>query len=264
MAVSLLGFCWDVSSSHARGAAMAPQVIRSLLRSGASNPYSFRGVDTEGVIEREVFPALSDEAEVCRGQITNAVKAELADGFVPLSLGGDHSITLPILRAIREAQGAVNVLQVDAHPDLYEDLDGDRYSHACPFARALEEGCIGTLVQVGIRSATPEQIEKAKEHDVLVLGPEGVEAVPDEFLATPLYMSIDLDGLDPAFAPGVSHPEPGGLSSRELLRLIGRIQGPLVGADIVELNPERDQGLLTAGLAVRLLKELAAKSTETR
>jgi len=263
MAASLLGFCWDASSSHARGAAMGPHVITSLLRSGASNSYSFRGVDTDEVIDREVFPILSDDAESCRQQIADAVKTELAAGLVPLCLGGDHSITLPILRAVRDEYGAVNVLHVDAHPDLYDDLDGDRYSHACPFARALEEDCIERLVQVGIRSATPEQLQMAKQYDVIVLGPERVEAVPDEFLATPLYLSIDLDGVDPAFAPGVSHPEPGGLSSRELLRLIDRIKGPLIGADIVELNPERDQGLLTAALAVRLLKELAAKSIGT-
>jgi len=230
-----------------------------LLRSYASSTFSRDLVNVHEVIEREVFPTLHEEAETARGQITDAVARELNDGRAPLSLGGDHSVTYPILRAIRDKHGPINVLHIDAHPDLYDQLDGDRYSHACPLARSLEDGCIGKLVQVGIRCATPQQFEKAKQHDVTILGPDQVADVPEAFLATPLYMTIDLDGIDPAFAPGVSHPEPGGLTSREVVSLVHRISWPLVGADIVELNPERDQGMLTAGLAVRLIKELTAK-----
>jgi arginase family enzyme len=150
------------------------------------------------------------------------------------------------------------VLHIDAHTDLYDALNGDRYSHACPFARAIEDGAIATLVQVGIRSARPQERAFAAKHGVIQLGADEIDAIPWARLRAPLYVSIDLDGFDPAFAPGVSHPEPGGLSSRDVLAILKRLPSAPVGADIVELNPERDINLLTAHLAVRLVKELAA------
>jgi arginase len=156
----------------------------------------------------------------------------------------------------------VNVLHIDAHPDMYEEFDGDRYSHACPFARALEDGCIKNLVQLGIRSSNPQLREFGRRYDVTMLGADEADKVPYERLSSPLYISIDLDGLDPAFAPGVTHQEPGGLTTREVIGVIARCEGAVVGADVVELNPERDLNLLTANLAVRLVKELAGKMTE--
>ncbi len=257
--VLLLGFCWDASSSHARGAALAPRVILAQLRNQASNPFSYSGIRYDKAIAEEHIFDLGEEGEACRRRIEESVSDVLTRGGVPLSLGGDHSITLPILRALKKKHGAMNVLHIDAHPDLHDEFNGDRYSHACPFARALEEGCIDRLVQVGVRSITPEQSETAQRYGVIMLGADSLDDAPDDLLAGPLYLTIDLDGFDPAFAPGVSHPEPGGLSTREALGLIGRITGPLIGADIVELNPERDPSLLTAGLAARLVKELAAK-----
>ncbi|MEO7328498.1 MAG: arginase family protein [Minicystis sp.] len=123
-------------------------------------------------------------------------------------------------------------------------------------ARALDDGCIAKLVQVGIRANTPAQQQKARAHDVLMLGADEIDRIPPAFFDTPLYVTIDLDGLDPAFAPGVSHPEPGGLSTREVLALLRQIEGRLLGADVVERNPERDESQRTTGVAVRLVKEL--------
>jgi arginase family enzyme len=143
--------------------------------------------------------------------------------------------------------------------DMHEELKGDRYSHASPFARAMDDGCIAQFVQVGIRSSSLEQRARAAKFGVLSLGADKIDQIPSSFFEKPLYLTIDLNGLDPAFAPGVSHPEPGGLSTRELLALIQRIKGKILGADIVELNPERDHNLQTAGVAVRLIKEIAAK-----
>ncbi|MFQ5563298.1 MAG: agmatinase [Parvularculaceae bacterium] len=257
--VSILGLCWDASSSYARGAALAPPVILTQLRDEASNSFSTSGVDVESTIAEESLPELGDDPEICRARIETAVAGVLERELVPLSLGGDHSVTLPILRAIKKKHGSVDVVHVDAHPDLYDEFNGDRFSHACPFARALEEGCIGRLVQIGLRSISPDQRATAARHGVVMLGADEADAAPADVLDAPLYLSIDLDGFDPAFAPGVSHPEPGGLTSREGLALIERINGRLLGADIVELNPLRDPQLLTAGLAARLAKELAAK-----
>ncbi len=259
MLVSLLGFEWDASSSYARGSASGPSMIRAQLFNEASSAFSLSGVDIRQVLTVRQFPALAADAAACREQISACVAQELAAGYAPLSLGGDHSITYPILEAIKARHGPVNVLHIDAHPDMYDEFDGDRYSHASPFARALEGGCINNLVQVGIRSSNPQLREFGQRHDVTMLGAEQVGDVPYDRLQGPLYISIDLDGLDPAFAPGVTHQEPGGLTTREVIAMIARCPGQVIGADVVELNTERDINLLTANVAARLVKELAAK-----
>ena len=183
----------------------------------------------------------------------------IARGETPLSIGGDHSVTYPILKAVAAKYGPVSLLHIDAHGDLHEDYEGDRYSHASPFARAHEAGLIARHVAVGIRCWDPHQKAQAECFGVTILGAHEADRVPEGLFHSPLYMTIDLDGLDPAFAPGVSHPEPGGLSTLDALALIRRIKGPLIGADIVELNPERDPMLATARVAVRLVKELTAR-----
>lgn len=254
----LLGFAWDASSSHARGAALAPSLIHSLLHSPASSPYSISGIDARQCIASFHVPAMPENAAAARSLIQSTVSQCLHSKHAPLSLGGDHSISYPILLAMKEHYGRVTVLHIDAHPDLYQELDGDRYSHACPFARAIEDQCIDQLVQVGIRSATPEQRRFAADHGVIMLGADELANIPYEKLQHPLYVSIDLDGLDPAYAPGVSHPEPGGLSTREVLAVLKRLPTAPVGADIVEYNPERDQQMQTGHVAARLVKELAA------
>jgi arginase len=259
MTVALLGFGWDRSSSYAQGPAMAPRTIESLLFCDASGRYSLNGSDVSQLITAREFPDLNVDAAIARDRITDCVRSHLAQGLRPISLGGDHSVTFPILRAFQEKFGAIDVLHVDAHPDMYDAYEGDPYSHASPFARALESGCIRRLVQVGIRAADPEHARMAERYGVVMLGAESLANIPQAVFEGPLYLSIDLDGLDPAFAPGVSHPEPGGLTTREVLGLIARVSGALVGADVVELNPERDVNLQTAGVAVRLVKELAAK-----
>lgn len=258
MPIHLLGFPWDASSSHSRGPALAPRVIETMLTSPSSTDYSSSGVDVHEVIAAHDFGLLSDDGEAARAAIAIRVRHALKEGAAPLSLGGDHSVTYPILKAIAGQYGPVNVLQIDAHPDLYDEYEGDRFSHASPFARALEDQCINNLVQVGIRARSPVYADFAESHGVVMLAPDEIDAVPFEKLAAPLYVTIDLDGLDPAFAPGVSHPEPGGLSTREVLGLLKRLPAKPVGADIVELNPERDISLQTARLAASFVKELAA------
>ncbi len=258
MTITLLGFPWDASSSYARGPALAPPIIRSLLFSEASSPYSVSGVDFREVITSSDFADLPENADACRAAISARIAEVTQASAKPLSVGGDHSVTYPILRAIKAAHGPVNILHVDAHTDLYDEFGGDKYSHACPFARAIEDGCIDNLVQVGLRSVGPEQRAFGKEHDVVMLGADALDKIPYKKLVGPLYVSIDLDGLDPAFAPGVSHPEPGGLSTRDILSILSKLPASPIGADIVELNPEKDINLATAHVAARLVKELAA------
>lgn len=257
MPVTLLGFSWDASASYARGPAHGPAVIRSLIGSDASSPYALNGADIREVITAEDFAALPVTPQAARAVIEERAATALKAG-APLSLGGDHSVTYPILRAMREKYGPLNILHIDAHTDLYDEFEGDRYSHASPFARAIEDGCVKTLVQIGLRSVGPTERAFGERNGVVMLGADGLDAIPFERLTAPLYVSIDLDGLDPAFAPGVSHPEPGGLSTRDVLSILKRLPAAPVGADIVEYNPERDVGLMTAQVAARLAKELAA------
>ena len=166
-------------------------------------------------------------------------------------------MTYPILRAIGPLHPALTVLHIDAHADLYDEFEGDRYSHACPFARVMEEELVDHLVQVGIRTLTGDQAAQAARFGVEVIDMRAWADGARPSIAGPVYVSIDLDGLDPAFAPGVSHREPGGLSVRDVLTVLAAMNGPIVGADIVEYNPAQDVAGLTAHVAAKFVKELA-------
>jgi agmatinase len=259
--LAMLGVPWDAHSSFLRGAALAPPQIRATLGNGAMNMCAENGHDL-GADPRWrdlgdlAIPPGDDAAALAT--IAGAAADVLARGGQLLSLGGDHAVSFPLLRAYGKAHPGLTVLHIDAHPDLYDELDGDRLSHACPFARSLEEGLIARLVQVGIRTLNPHQRDQAARFGVEIVTMREWRPGLDLRLSGPLYLSLDLDALDPAFAPGVSHHEPGGFSTRELL---GIIQGlpPLVGADLVEFNPVRDPQGITAALAAKLVKELATK-----
>jgi arginase len=182
----------------------------------------------------------------------------LRDGYHVLSLGGDHSITFPIVRAYAKRYPRISIVHFDAHPDMYPDFQGNPYSHASPFARILESVQIAELIQVGIRTCTPKQREVADRHAVRMFSPYEVADAIAALPIGPVYVSIDLDALDPAFAPGVSHREPGGLTVREVLEVLRAIPGNVVGADVVELNPDEDFRGTTATVAAKFVKELAA------
>jgi len=250
---------WDEGSSFLRGASGAPARIREALHCGSSNLCAENGLDLSADGRWSDFGDVAPNSGAAgRAQIEQTVAKLLAQGKRVLALGGDHSVTYPIVRAYAHAFSKLNLLQFDAHPDLYDEYEGQRFSHACPFARIMEEGLVSSLLQVGVRTANPHQRSQAAR-----FGVKAVEArfgLPGLPLPTgaPLYVSLDLDVLDPAFAPGVSHPEPGGLSTRELLSMIQNLPTPIVGADIVEYNPQRDPTGITAMLAAKLLKELLA------
>jgi arginase len=257
--VTLIGAPWDENSSFLHGAALAPSRIREALRSGETNLCAEDGTD----LDQE--PRWIDLGDLVLGkgraafdQIEGAVAVLLARDARVQSLGGDHAVTHPILRAYGAKYRELTVLHLDAHPDLYDEFEGNRSSHACPFARVMEEGLATRLVQVGIRTMTPHQRAQADRFGVEVIEMRHCRPGLELKLDGPLYVSIDLDVLDPAFAPGVSHHEPGGFSVRELLRLLQNLGVPVVGADIVELNPHRDVQGCTAMVAAKLLKEITA------
>jgi arginase len=262
--ITLIGFPYDESSSYLRGAAGAPPLIREALRSESSNSSSESGIDlfAPGVLA-DAGDVLPVAGETMLSRIESAIEDSLREGLHPIALGGDHAITYPILRAFAKRFSGLSLIHFDAHPDLYDEFGGNRFSHACPFARIMEERLVGRLVQVGIRAATRHQREQAARFGVEML--EMRNWPPREKLVfdTPVYVSFDMDALDPAFAPGVSHPEPGGLSTREALAVIQTIDAPIVGADIVEFNPARDPSGLTAMVCAKLVKEIAARMLET-
>ncbi len=256
----LIGLPYDASSSFLSGAAEAPPLIRAALRSTAGNSW------TEGLRDISGPDGLSDAGDLAlpptaeaRQSIEAGVAAVLAAGARPIALGGDHSVTYPVLRAIARAHAPLGILHVDAHPDLYDVFDGDRFSHACPFARIMEEGLAARLVQVGIRAMNDVQRLQAERFGVEVIDMRAWIAGVRPRLGGSLYVSIDLDGLDPACAPGVSHREPGGLTVRDVLGVIQDVDGDVIGADVVEYNPRQDLGGVTALVAAKLVKEVAGR-----
>jgi agmatinase len=186
----------------------------------------------------------------------SGVRSVYRSGRRPVVLGGDHSITWPIVRAVREVQRPLSILHFDAHNDLYDSFDGDRHSHACAFARIMEEGLAEQLVQVGVRAMTGHLREQADRFGVEVIDMRRWVRGDRYVLRHPVYVSLDVDVLDPAGAPGVSHQEAGGLTVREVVHCLHEITVPIVGADLVEFNPSRDATGATAAACAKLLKEL--------
>jgi agmatinase len=259
------GVPFDCNSSYRRGAAAAPVRIKEALYCESSNLCAENGTDLGEMSGWHIFPdlELSSEVEDAFVQIESEVAGFLKKGLRVIALGGDHSITLPLVRAHAQKYPKLNILHLDAHPDLYDQLGGNSYSHASPFARIMEENLAARLVQAGIRTLTPHQREQARRFGVEIIDMRNIETLKELSFDGPVYLSLDLDCLDPAFAPGVSHYEPGGMSTRDVLEIIQNLKGEIIGADIVELNPERDLNGLTAMLAGKLLKELIVKINES-
>ena len=260
---SLLGLPNDRQSSFRAGAARAPRKIREVLHNGSSNLTGEDGTDLSG---DGILNDLGDlPIEDLSGEAAfNAVLAGVGDALWEhgplILLGGDHAVSNAAIAAHAARFGALDILHIDAHPDLYDALDGDPYSHGSPFARIMERGDAARLVQIGIRAVNPHGREQAARFGVeMVEMHDWIDGPPLPAFERPVYLSLDLDGIDPAFAPGVSHHEPGGLTVREVLTIIQRFEGRLVGADIVELNPDRDVHDVTAAVAAKCLKEIAAR-----
>ncbi|XP_025825030.1 arginase 1, mitochondrial isoform X2 [Panicum hallii] len=274
---SLLGVPLGHNSSFLQGPAFAPPRIREAIWCGSTNSSTEEGKElNDPRVLTDVGDVPIQEIRDCGVEddrlmhvISESVKAVMEEEPLrPLVLGGDHSISYPVVRAVSEKLGGpVDILHLDAHPDIYDCFEGNNYSHASSFARIMEGGYARRLLQVGLRSITKEGRDQGKRFGVeqyemrtfskdqeklenLKLG-EGVKGV---------YVSVDVDCLDPAFAPGVSHIEPGGLSFRDVLNILQNLQGDVVAADVVEFNPQRDTvDGMTAMVAAKLVRELTAK-----
>jgi len=186
-----------------------------------------------------------------------------------VSAGGDHSISLPLLRAVAKKHGPVALIQFDAHNDLWDEYFGYRYSHGTPFRRAVEEGLIrpGLFLQVGLRGQVygKNDFEFARKHKVRMVTAEefhadGMAEVKKHlrtFRRKPVYVTLDIDCVDPAFAPGTGTPQVAGLTSYQIVELVRALEGlEIVGCDLVEVSPPYDNGEITSLLAANLLYEM--------
>lgn len=271
--VALLGVPTDAGTTYVPGARLAPYHVRrvSALVQGYHPVHALdvfaraRCVDAGNI----VFPPFDRAA--MRAEVEATIRELAAAHVIPLVIGGDHSITLPILRGLARRFGPIAVVHVDAHLDLSgPDVWGDAFHHGTPIRHAIEERLVepGQLFQIGIRgprgSATDTELVTARGHTI-ISADAIAERTPARVCAElrerirdrPVYVTFDVDAIDPAFAPGTGTPVPGGLTAREALALVRGLAGLNVcGADIVEVCPPLDHADITAHLAAHLAWEL--------
>lgn len=254
--VAVAGVPYDANSSFLRGPAFAPAKIREAFRSDSANYYAESGRDLNNDPEWTDLGDLKIDDHDGFQTLDAQVKTMASRYPKLLLLGGDHSVTAPIVRGMHAVHGHFSILHIDAHPDLYDNFENNPHSHASPFARIMEGGLVQRLVQVGIRTLNAHQLQQAKRFGVEIIQ---MRHWNDNHVFTfegPVYISLDMDAIDPAFAPGVSHHEPGGFTSRQVIQLLQRLKAPIIGADLVEFNPQRDPSGITAMLAGKLYKEM--------
>ncbi len=256
--IAIQGIPYDLKSSFLRGPALAPPLIRQSFHSEAYNSYAENGMN----IASELIEDKGDFSIKKYEEIEEIALRHLNQGYRLLTLGGDHSISFPLLKAYAKHYDGIHILHIDAHGDLYDEFEGDPYSHACPFARIMENELASRLVQIGIRALNPHQWEQIERFGVETIEMNNLDMNRLPEFDQPVYISMDIDALDPAFAPGVSHQEAGGLSSREVLHIIQSLKVPVIGADIVEFNPPRDVSGITAAVCGKLMKEILSKMIE--
>jgi agmatinase len=204
--------------------------------------------------------------EATAGKFQRLAESLFASGKVPFFAGGDHAVTIPLIRALAVSRRPVHVVQFDAHPDLYNEFQGDRESHACVGARILEMAHVASLTQIGIRTMNAPQQQTAGRYPQRLHLLEA-RVIPGEIpipahipTGADVYITLDLDVFDPAFAPGVAHPVPAGLAPRAVMNFLQQAPGNLAGMDVVELNPRLDLRRRTAVLGARLLLEGMGKA----
>jgi agmatinase len=270
--VAIVGIPFDGGTSYRPGARLGPREIRA--QSSLIRPYNvFQKIspfDRLTVADAGDVDASPVSIERAYEQIESRIAEIATAGATPLAAGGDHSITLPVLRALAKKHGRLALVQFDAHIDTWEEDFGSPYFHGSPFWHAIREGLIdpSRFIQVGLRGSMYSQsdFEFHRAHgiaarDIVRVREEGIPATVEAIrrvVAGPTYVTFDIDAVDPAFAPGTGTPEVGGLTSFEALQLVRGLAGlAVVGADVVEVAPPLDgPGQITSVLAANLLFEL--------
>jgi len=270
---AVYGIPFDTATSYRTGTRFGPEAIRSasaLLR--PFNPaLEVNVVETLSIVDYGDLPVSPGDTQRTYGQVEQALAPLVEAGVFPLALGGDHSVTLAELRVLARRHGPLALVQLDAHGDTWDEYFGQRYFHGTTFLRASEERLIepGASIQAGLRGSLygAEDLESARElgfgvlpcEQLRTLGPGGFASLVRERAGTrPVFISFDVDVLDPAFAPGTGTPEVGGLSTAEALAFLRTLRGiRLVGADVVEVSPPYDgPGQQTALAAANVAYEL--------
>ena len=269
--VAILGVPFDSGTSYRSGTRFGPRKIRetSLMIWGHNSTLQVTPLKKLSVVDYGDVSVIPTSIEHTMAAITNTASEIIATGTTLIALGGDHSIALPLLRAHAKKYGPVSLVHIDAHIDTWEaEFEAIPYSHGTPFRHALQEGLIreGEYVQIGIRGPVSGENDYA---DNLALGArmitihevveKGISEILKEVhgrLQGPVYVSVDIDSADPAFAPGTGTPEVGGFTSYQLLQLIRGLHGlNLIGFDLVEVSPPFDHGDITAILASNIVFE---------
>ena len=269
--VAIMGVPFDSGTSYRTGTRFGPRKIReaSLLIWGHNSTLNITPLKKLKAVDYGDVSVIPTSIEHTMDAITKAASEIINSGTTLITLGGDHSIALPLLRAHCKKYGPVSLVHVDAHIDTWEsEFEAVPYSHGTPFRHALKEGLIrkGEYVQIGIRGPLSGENDYEENerlgarrigiHEVMEKGiPEILKEV-HERMQGPVYVTVDIDSADPAFAPGTGTPEVGGLTSYQLLQLVRGLHGwNLVGFDLVEVSPPFDHGDITAILAANLVFE---------
>jgi agmatinase/guanidinopropionase len=270
--VAIVGVPFDSGTSYRSGARFGPRAIReaSLLLWGYNNALQVRPLEHLNVVDTGDVDVVPPSIEDTYRNIQAETAALLDQEATVVALGGDHSISLPLLRAHHARHGPLSLIHIDAHPDTWpSEYDGFPFSHGTPFRRAMEEKLLrpGGYVQVGLRGPTTDadDLDEARRiaarivtcEEAMNLGPERVVDLVREIVRPPIYLSLDIDAADPAFAPGTGTPEVGGFSSHQMLSLVRGLVGlEIVGFDLVEVAPPFDPSGITAILAANLAFEM--------
>lgn len=270
--VAFIGIPMDIGTSNRSGTRHGPRQIRDesrMLRpynmaTGAA-PFEHLQVADIGDVPINTFD-LKKTVDI----ITGYYDGVLAHGVIPLTLGGDHTLAWPILRSIKKRHGPVALIHVDAHADINDTMFGEKVAHGCPFRRAWEDGCLinDKVFQIGLRGTgySPDDFDWGREKGWTVVQAEEcwhksltplMEKIRTEIGDAPVYLSYDIDSLDPAFAPGTGTVEPGGLTIWQGLEIVRGCAGlNLVGGDLVEVSPPYDPSGNTALIGANLLYEM--------
>jgi agmatinase len=273
--VAVYGIPFDTATSYRTGSRFGPEAIRSA--SALIRPYhpvhGVNVVDKLSIVDYGDLPVSPGDTERTYRQVEEGLAPIVDAGIFPAALGGDHSITLAELRALAPKHGPVGLVQLDAHADTWEEYFGQKYFHGTTFKRAAEEGILNAnaSVQAGMRGSVyaADDLEGARElgftvitaEELRLLTPEQYgERVKERVGDTPVFLSFDVDFLDPAFAPGTGTPEVGGFSTAEAVAFIRALRGiNLVACDVVEVSPSYDgPGQQTALAAANVMWELLA------
>ncbi len=264
----ICGVPFDCTSCFRRGSRLAPQEIRN-------NSYNFEtynhlfGIDLKDVEihdagDLEVAQYVDDTLKMLSAHANKYV----SDGKIPVMLGGEHSLTLPFISACKTRYPDLACVVLDAHLDLREEYEGERNSHAC-ISRHIVEDVTGKYVSIGIRSGARAEYEYVKGNKIKIFSADdvfsmGIESVVSElrsYIDGPIYLSIDMDAIDPAYAPALGTPEPYGLTPRDVRSVIACLAPYIVGFDLVEIAPAYDSGN-TALLGAKLVRDFIAANAK--